>query len=91
MGSGSILLLVKSSVNALIKLEFSDAGSGGLGWGGPSQHKDIRAGCPYVGCDTGVTKGGAMLVVVIKGVNRDATVAAWLLLGFCCAINCKMG
>ena len=26
-----------------------------------------------------------------KGLNREATVAAWLLLGFCCALVCKMG
>ena len=62
-------MLDKASVNALIKLAFSDAGSGGVGCGGPPQHKGIGAVCPYVGCITGVTKGGAMLVVVLKGLT----------------------
>ena len=62
-------------MNALIKLAFSDAGVGGVGCGGPSQQNAIGAVYPYVGCITGVTKGGAMLVVVLKGVNRDATVS----------------
>ena len=89
-GSGSFLLLVKASVNALIKLAFSDAGAGGVVCGGPDQHNGIGAVCLYVGCITGVTKGGAMLVVVLKELTGMLQFAAWLLLGFCCAFNCKM-
>ena len=36
-------------------------------------------------------KGGAMLVLVLKGLTGMLQFAAWLLLGFCCAFNCKMG
>ena len=75
-------------MNALIKLAFSDAG---VGCGGPPQHNGIGAVCPYVGCITGVTKDGAMLVVVLKVLTGMLQVAAWLLLRFCCAFNCKMG
>ena len=75
-GSGSFLLLVKASVNALIKLAFSKAGAGGVGCGGPPQHNGIGAVCPYVGCITGVTKGGAMLVVVLKGLTGMLQFAA---------------
>ena len=77
-------------MNALIKLAFSDAGAGGLGCGGPPQHNGIGAVCPYVGCITGGTKGGAMLVVVLKGLTGMLQFAAWLLLGFCCTFNCMM-
>ena len=90
-GSGSFLLLDKASVNALIKLAFSDAGAGGVGCGGTPQHNGIGAACPYVGCITGLTKGGAMLVVVLKGLTGMLQVAAWLLFGLCCALNCRMG
>ena len=78
-------------MNALIKLAFSDTGAGGVGCGGPPQHNGVGAVCPYVGCITGVTKGGAMLVVVLKGLTGMLQLAAWLLLGFCCALICKMG
>ena len=77
-------------MNALIKLEFSDVGTGGVGCGGPPQHNGIGAVCPYVGCITGVTKGGA-LVVVLKGLTGMLQFSAWLLLGFCCTFNGKMG
>ena len=50
--SGSFLLLVKASVNALI----SAAGDGGLACGGPSQHNGIGAVCPNAGGITGVEK-----------------------------------
>ena len=46
---------------------------------------------PYVECITGETKGGAMLVVVLKGLIDMLQLAAWLLLGFCCSFICKMG
>ena len=75
-GSGSFLLLVKALVNALIKLAFSDTGAEGVGCGGPAQHIGIGAVCPYVGCITGVTKGGAMLVVVLKGLTGMLQLAA---------------
>ena len=88
---GSFLLLVKASVNALIKMAFSDAGNGGVGCGRSPQHNGIGAVCPYVGCITGVTKGGAMLVVVPKGLTGMLQFAAWLLLRFYCAFICKMG
>ena len=71
-------------MNTLIKFAFSDAGAGGVGCGGSPQHNGFGAVCPYFGSITGVTKGGAMLVVVLK-------FAAWLLLGFCCTFICKMG
>ena len=90
-GRGSFLLQVKASVNALIKLTFSDAGSGGVGCGEPPQHNGIEAVYPYNGCITGVTKGGAILVVVLKGLTEMLQVAAWLILRLCCAFNCKMG
>ena len=78
-------------MNALIKLAFSDAGAGGVVCGGPPQHNGIGAVCPYVGCITGVTKSGAMLVVVLKGLTGMLQFAAWLLFGLCCALICKMG
>ena len=78
-------------MNALIKLVFSDAGTGGVGCGGPPQHNGIGALCPYVGCITGVTKGGAMLVVVLKVLTGILQFAAWLPLRFCCTFNCKIG
>ena len=56
-------------MNALIKLAFSDAGAGGVGCGGPPQHNGIGAVWPYVEYITGVKKGGAMLVVVLKGLT----------------------
>ena len=90
-GSASFLLLVKASVNALIKLAFSDAGAGGVGCVGQHQHNGIGAVCPYVGCITSATKGGAMLVFVLSGLTGMLHFAAWLLLGFCCAFNCKIG
>ena len=69
-------MLVKASVNDLIKLAFSDAGAGGVGCGGPPQNNGTRAVCPYVGCTNGVTKGGAMLVIVLKGLTGMLKVAA---------------
>ena len=62
-----------------------------MGCGGPPQHNGNGAVCPYVGCITGVTKGGAMLVVALKGLTGMLQFAACLLLVFCCPFNCKMG
>ena len=58
-------------------------------WATPAQW--YRSSMSYVGCITGVTKGGAMLVVVLKGLTEMLQVAAWLLLRLCFAFNCKMG
>ena len=78
-------------MNALIRLAFSVIGAGGVRCGGPPQHNGIGAVCLYDGCITGVTKGGAMLVAVLRGLTGMLQLAALLLLGFCCAFNCKRG
>ena len=80
-----------ASVNALIKVAFSAAGARGLGCGGRPQHNGIGTVCPHVGCITGVTKSGAILVVVLKGLMGMLQDAAWLLLTFCGTTDCGIG
>ena len=79
------------STNALISLELSAAGAGGMGCGGPPQHNGIGAVCGYVGGETSLTKGGAMLILVLKGLAGILQVALWLLLRFCGEVDCKIG
>ena len=75
-------------MNALIKLAFSDAGAGGVGRGGPPHHNGIGAVCwMYNRRD----KRWRDVSSCTKGVNGMLQFAAWLLLGFCCTFNCKMG
>ena len=90
LGSGLFLLLVMASADGLSRLAFSAAGAGVVGCCGPAQHNDIGAVCSYNGCTMGKKKGGAMLVVVLKGLTGILRVAALLLFKFCWGVDCKI-
>ena len=78
-----------ASANALIRLQLSAAGAGGVGYGWPPQHIGIGDVCPYVGCITRVTKCGSMLVVVLMGLTGILQVAACLLITFAVELTAK--
>ena len=80
-----------ASANALIRLAFLAAGAGGVGCGWPTQPNGIGTVCPNVGGITGVTKSGAMLVVIQKTLMGVLQVAAWLLFTFCGSNDCGIG
>ena len=80
-----------ASANVLIRLKFLASGAWGLECGESPQHNGIGVVCPNFGGVTSVRKGGAMLVVVLKGLMGMLQVAMWLILTFFGANDCGIG